>query len=132
MSDWMTVDQARIDLFSRATDAHQWIHDDQERAATGPFGTTIAHGYLTLSLLPALTRSIELPVDRPRLTVNYGLDRVRFPAPLPAGGRIRGRVRLEEVVPVAGGIQIVREVEVELEGGAKPVMVARTVTRLLD
>ena len=93
VGDWLTVDQVTIDKFAEATGDHQWIHVDKERAAKGPFGTTVAHGYLTLSLLPKLAES-ALQVDDVRMGVNYGLNRVRFPAPVPSGSHIRARLKL--------------------------------------
>jgi acyl dehydratase len=128
VSDWLTVDQARIDKFADATGDHQWIHVDPERAASGPFGTTVAHGFLTLSLLPELAQHAFAVADT-RMGVNYGLNRVRFPAPVPAGGRIRGRFRLLGYEPLDGGAQIVMEVTMELEGASKPVCVAESVSR---
>jgi acyl dehydratase len=128
---WLSIDQARIDAFAQATRDHQWIHTDPQRASAGPFGTTIAHGYLTLALLPYLTVGIHLPVAQPRMAINYGLDRVRFPAPVRVGSRIRARVRLDEVGEVAGGIQVKRTVTVEIETEEKPALVAETLTRYL-
>ncbi|MCP2325303.1 acyl dehydratase [Hamadaea flava] len=128
-SDWLTVDQERIDRFAEATGDSQWIHVDPERAAAGPFGTTIAHGYLTLSLLPVLVGPL-VRVDGVRMAVNYGLNKVRFPAPLPVNSRVRAEVKLVEVTDVAGGAQLVSVVTVEREGGDKPVCVAETVTRV--
>ena len=126
-SGWHEVDQARIDAFADATGDHQWIHVDRERAATGPFGTTIAHGFLTLSLLSMLMGEV-VRVDA-RMAVNYGLNRLRFPAPVPAGSRVRARVAVREASPVEGGVQVVYDAHVEREGGDKPVCVAETVTR---
>lgn len=131
VSDWFAVDQERIEAFANATEDHQWIHVDPDRAAAGPFGTTIAHGFLTLSLTVALTSGVSLDVGEPKMGINYGLDRVRFPAPLPAGSRIRARVALTSVEEAAGGIQVKRTVTVEREGGDRPVMVAETLTRYL-
>jgi acyl dehydratase len=128
VGDWVTVDQATIDKFADATGDHQWIHIDKERAAQGPFGTTIAHGFLTLSLLPRLAES-ALKVDDVRMGVNYGLNRVRFPAPVPSGSRIRARMKLLSYEPIDGGAQLVMEVTMEREGGDKPVCVAETVSR---
>ena len=128
VGDWLTVDQAMIDKFADATGDHQWIHVDPERAAKGPFGTTVAHGYLTLSLLPKLAES-ALKVDDVRMGVNYGLNRVRFPAPVPAGSRIRARLKLVSYEPLDGGAQLVMEVTMEREGSDKPVCVAETVSR---
>jgi acyl dehydratase len=128
VGDWLTVDQAMIDKFADATGDHQWIHVDKERAAKGPFGTTVAHGYLTLSLLPKLAES-ALQVDDVRMGVNYGLNRVRFPAPVPSGSRIRARLKLLAYEPIDGGAQLVMQVTMEREGSDKPVCVAETVSR---
>ena len=125
---WITVDQHRIDLFAQATDDHQWIHVDRERAAQGPFGTTIAHGFLTLSLLPILFER-ALVIEDVRMGVNYGLNRVRFTAPVPAGSRIRGHFRLLGYEPLEGGAQLVMEVTMELEGSSKPACVAESISR---
>jgi acyl dehydratase len=127
---WVEVDQERIDAFAAATGDQQWIHVDPERAAAGPFGTTIAHGYLTLSLLPSFTYEV-LPLRDARLTINYGLNRVRFPAPVPVGSRVRGRFRVTEASEVDGGYQLTVEATVEREGGEKPVCVAEAVYRVL-
>lgn len=127
-SDWITVDQARIDLFAQATGDHQWIHIDPVRAAAGPFGATIAHGFLTLSLVPEIAQS-AMVVDDVRMGVNYGLNRVRFMGPVPAGSRVRGHVKLLAYEPIEGGAQVVTEVTIEREGTAKPVCVAETVSR---
>jgi acyl dehydratase len=126
---WTRVDQGRIDLFADATDDHQWIHVDAGRAAAGPFGGTIAHGHLTLSLLPALVGGLYR-VDGVRMGVNYGLNRVRFPAPLRAGGAVRATVTIAEVSVVDGGVQLVTSVTVDSDAGGKPVCVAETVSRL--
>ncbi len=131
VSDWLTVDQERIDAFADATDDHQWIHVDPQRAARGPFGTTIAHGFLTLSLTVALTAEVELDVGQPAMGINYGLDRVRFPAPVPSGSRIRARVVLTSVDEAGGGLQVKRTVTIEREGEERPVMVAETLSRYL-
>ncbi|WP_033346270.1 MaoC family dehydratase [Catenuloplanes japonicus] len=129
-SDWLTVDQSRIDAFATATGDDQWIHVDPARAATGPFGTTIAHGFLTLSLIPALSWQIY-KIEGVRMGINYGLDRVRFPAPLPTGSRVRAGIQLLTVTPVAGdALQIASEVTIEREGGDKPVCVAQTLSRV--
>ena len=130
---WVTVDQELIGRFADATGDHQWIHVDVERAEReSPYGTTVAHGFLTLSMLPALTGSGG---DQPRypgvrLSVNYGLNRVRFPAPVPAGARIRARSTLQNVSEVAGGLQLVRLLTVDIEGKDKPACVAESVSRL--
>jgi acyl dehydratase len=128
-SDWLTVDQARIDQFAKITGDEQWIHVDPERAAAGMFGTTVAHGFLTLSLLPFFTRSSH-SVEGTRMTVNYGLNKVRFPAPVPVNSRLRAHFKLLSIEPVAGGVQSITEVTVEREGQTKPVCVAESVGRL--
>ncbi|GAA1792635.1 MaoC family dehydratase [Planosporangium flavigriseum] len=127
-SDWQEIDQKRVDLFADATGDRQWIHVDPERAAKGPFKSTIAHGFLTLSLVPMLNAQVYR-VDGVRMAVNYGLNKVRFPAPLPVGSRVRGGVELVEVTPVEGGVQVVARVTVEVEGAPKPCCVAETVAR---
>jgi acyl dehydratase len=128
VGEWLTVDQPMIDKFADATGDHQWIHVDAERAAKGPFGTTVAHGYLTLSLLPRLAAS-ALEVGDVRMGVNYGLNRVRFPAPVPAGSRLRARLKLLGYEAIEGGAQLVMEVTMERDGSDKPVCVAETVSR---
>ena len=133
VSDWVSIAQERVDLFADATDDHQWIHVDPERAKQGPFGGPIAHGFLTLSLLPHLmAEAIEM--KNTVLGVNYGLNKVRFPAPVPVGSRLRGRFKLasmEKLPPQMGfpGAQFVWEVTIEREGSDKPVCVAESVTR---
>jgi acyl dehydratase len=131
VSEWREITQDRIDAFAGATDDHQWIHVDPERAAAGPFGTTIAHGYLTLSLLVPLFADALPPLDDRRMGLNYGLDRVRFPAPVPVGSRIRGRFTIESVEEVPGGFQAHVKATVEREGHEKPVCVAEPVYRFL-
>jgi acyl dehydratase len=126
---WLDVSQERIDKFAEATGDRQWIHVDLERAASGPFGGTIAHGFLSLSLIPALTAGLTA-VDGVTMGVNYGLNKVRFPAPVPVGSRVRGRVELMSMDDVPGGVQLTSRVTVEREGGDKPVCVAETITRL--
>jgi len=128
VSDWITVDQQRINLFADATGDHQWIHLDAERAAAGPFGTTIAHGFLTLSLLPEMGASAFKLLDT-RMGVNYGLGKVRFPAPVPSGSRLRGHFKLTKYEPLEGGAQITCEVSMEREGSDKPVCVAESISR---
>jgi acyl dehydratase len=125
---WLEVDQKRIDVFAEATGDHQWIHVDPEKAAQGPFGTTIAHGYLTLSLIPSFTPEL-LRVEGVRMGVNYGVNKVRFPSPVPVGSRLRATGRIVEVSEVPGGAQLVVGITDEREGGAKPVCVAETVVR---
>jgi len=127
-SSWIDVTQERIDAFAEATGDHQWIHVDPERAAAGPFGTTIGHGYLTLSLLPAMSYEV-VPRQEGGMGVNYGLNRVRFPAPVPSGSRVRGSFRIDSVDAFDGGFQVTMTATVELEGGAKPVCVAEVVFR---
>lgn len=128
MSPWVAVPQERIDLFAKATEDFQWIHVDPERAKASPFGTTIAHGFLTLSMLPKLTESTFEFSDR-KMGVNYGLNKVRFTAPVPAGAKIRGRFTLAKFEKLEGGVQTTWSVTVEREGGDKPVMVAETISR---
>ncbi len=127
-SDWLTIDQARIDRFAEATGDHQWIHVDPARAAQGPFGTTVAHGFLTLSLLPWFFEH-GFAVDDVRMGINYGLNKVRFPAPVPVGSRLRARFRLLAYEPIEGGAQLLVEATIEREGSAKPVCVAESLTR---
>ena len=122
------VTQERIDTFADATDDHQWIHVDPERAATGPFGGTIAHGFLSLSLLVPLVHEL-IRVDRVRMGINYGLNKVRFPAPLPVGATVRATVRIASVEPVGEAWQIVLEVTVVADGSTRPCVVAEWVTR---
>ncbi|MER8096649.1 MaoC family dehydratase [Streptomyces goshikiensis] len=127
-SGWLEVDQKRIDLFADATGDHQWIHVDPERAASGPFGSTIAHGYLTLSLLPSLVPQI-MRVEGMKMGINYGVNKVRFPAPVPVGSRLRATAVITEVTQAGGGVQVAATVTVECEGAAKPVCVAESVSR---
>ena len=128
VSDWITVTQERIQLFADATNDHQWIHLDAERAKAGPFGTTIAHGFLTLSLLPEMAAS-AFGVNEARMGVNYGLNKVRFPAPVPSGSRLRGRFKLVGYVPLEGGAQLTVQVTMEREGSDKPVCIAESISR---
>ena len=128
VSDWITVTQERIQLFADATNDHQWIHLDAERAKAGPFGTTIAHGFLTLSLLPEMAAS-AFEVRETRMGVNYGLNKVRFPAPVPSGSRLRGRFKLVGYEPLEGGAQLTVEVTMEREGSDKPVCIAESIGR---
>jgi acyl dehydratase len=127
-SEWITVTQERIQLFADATEDHQWIHLDGERAAAGPFGTTIAHGFFTLSLLPQMSAS-AFEVRGTRMGVNYGLNKVRFPAPVPSGSRLRGRFKLIGYEPLEGGAQITMQVTMEREGFDKPVCIAESIGR---
>ena len=129
VSPWVAIAQDRIDLFAKATEDFQWIHIDPERAKSSPFGTTIAHGFLTLSMLPKLIESTFEFSDR-KMGVNYGLNKVRFTAPVPAGAKIRGRFTLAKFEKLAdGGVQTTWAVTLEREGGDKPVMVAETISR---
>jgi acyl dehydratase len=127
-SSWVEVTQERIDAFAEATGDHQWIHVDRERAAAGPFGGTIAHGYLTLSLIPAMSYEVVPPSDG-AMGINYGLNRVRFPAPVPSGSRVRGTFRVDSVDEFDGGTQTTMTATIEREGGEKPVCVAEVVFR---
>lgn len=127
-SDWLEIDQARINLFADATGDHQWIHVDEEKAASGPFGKTIAHGYLTLSLanlfLPQIMR-----VDNTSMGVNYGCEKVRFPAAVPVGSKVRGGGEVIAVEEVKGGVQVVVRMTIEIEGGDRPACVIDTISR---
>ena len=131
VSPWLGIEQARIDEFARATDDPQWIHTDPERAAAGPFGTTIAHGFLTLSLVVPLFEQALPALDGYGMTLNYGLNRVRFTSPVPVGSRIRGRFRIEEVEDVTGGKQARVAATIEREGQEKPACVAEALFRFL-
>jgi acyl dehydratase len=124
--DWHTVTQEQINLFADATGDHQWIHVDPERAAEGPFGTTIAHGYLTVSLLPLLAQSVY-QIDGLTMGVNYGINKLRFPSPVPVDSRIRATVTLREVSDIPIGTQAVVSFVVEREGGDKPACIADVV-----
>lgn len=128
VSPWVEILQDRIDEFAKATGDFQWIHVDPERAKQSPFGSTIAHGFLTLSLLPMLTESAFTLTDR-KMGINYGLNKVRFTSPVPAGSRIRGRFTLTKLDPLDGGVQTTWSVVIEREGSDKPVMVAETLSR---
>ncbi|MFS0699329.1 MaoC family dehydratase [Cellulomonas sp. 179-A 4D5 NHS] len=125
--EWRVVDQGRIDLFADATDDHQWIHVDPERAAAeSPFGGPVAHGFLTLALVPALTAGL-LDVGGTAMVVNYGLDRVRFLQPVLAGSRVRATTVVESAEPTAQGVRVSSTVTVEIEGAPRPALVARTI-----
>jgi acyl dehydratase len=128
VSPWQEIAQDRIELFARATEDFQWIHLDRERAKQSPFGGTIAHGFLTLSMLPRLTELAFELTDR-TMGVNYGLNKVRFTSPVPSGSKIRGRFTLTKVENIDGGVQTTWHVVIEREGGDKPVMVAETISR---
>ncbi|MDT7683872.1 MAG: hypothetical protein QOG57_4182 [Pseudonocardiales bacterium] len=126
---WREITQGRVDTFADATDDHQWIHVDAERARTGPFGTTIAHGYLTISLIIPLFGEL-LEIRGTSMSVNYGLDKVRFPSPVPVGGRIRLRGTVDSVDEVGGnGVQMALTFQIEVEGSAKPACVAQALFR---
>jgi acyl dehydratase len=129
VSDWMTIEQKRIDAFADATGDHQWIHVDPQRAADGPFGTTIAHGFLTLSLMPHLVSQIYR-VDGAAMGINYGMNKVRFPAPVPVDAKVRASAELAEVTDVENGLQLVLRVALQLEDSDKPGCVADWVTRV--
>ncbi len=129
-SDWVVVEQDRINTFADATGDHQWIHIDAARAAQGPFGGTIAHGMLTLSLLPTFLSQIY-SVEGVRLAINYGLDRVRFPSPVPAGSRLRAHSHLAEVTPLDAAVQIKLSTTIEIEGGNKPACVVESIVRYI-
>lgn len=129
VSGWMTIEQQRVNAFADATEDHQWIHIDPQRAAAGPFGTTIAHGFLTLSLLPHLIDQ-TYRVEGTTMVLNYGLNKVRFPAPVPVGSSVRAEVALAEVTEVSGGLQLVVRATLQIDGNAKPGCVADWVTRV--
>ncbi|MBI3994000.1 MAG: MaoC family dehydratase [Candidatus Lambdaproteobacteria bacterium] len=133
-SSWMTVDQKRINQFADATGDHQWIHVDVERAKKeSPYKSPIAHGFLTLSLLPVLNNEVSgasSSYPGVKLGVNYGLNKVRFPAPVPAGSRVRASSKLIDVSEIPGGVQLIREVTIETEGQKKPCCVAESISRL--
>jgi acyl dehydratase len=124
-SEWHVVTQEQVDRFADATGDHQWIHVDPQRAADGPFGTTIAHGYLTLSLVPLFAAGVYA-IEGVAMAVNYGCNKVRFPAPVPVGSRLRGTVTLDSVTPGAAGFLVAATVTVQIEGAAKPACVAET------
>jgi len=128
-TDWQEMTQERVNQFADATDDHQFIHVDVERAKETPFGGTIAHGYLTLSLAAPIMSEL-MRVSDAKMAVNYGLDKVRFPAPLPVGAQFRGGGEIVEVTEVPGGLQVKSKVTVEVKDGAKPACVAETLVRL--
>jgi acyl dehydratase len=129
VSDWITVTQEQVNLFAQATGDHQWIHVDPEKARAGPFGAPIAHGFLTLSMLPKFFET-SMHIVQVRMGVNYGLNKVRFTAPVPVGSRLRARMTLLKSEPVdQGGVQMTWLVAVEREGAAKPVCVAESLAR---
>ena len=129
VSDWIEVTQERVNRFAEATGDHQWIHVDPERAKAGPFGAPIAHGFLTLSMLPAFFES-SFKIEQTRMGVNYGLNKVRFTSPVPVGSRLRARMTLLQAQPIdQGGLQMTWSVSVEREGSDKPVCVAESLAR---
>jgi acyl dehydratase len=130
-SEWVEITQDRVDEFARATDDFQWIHVDQEKAAAGPFGGTIAHGYLTLSLIPYLSNQV-FGVETEGAKLNYGLNKVRFPNPVPVGARVRAVVTVGEVTDLPAGKQLTMKYVIEIEGQDKPACVAETVVLLLS
>jgi acyl dehydratase len=127
-SSWIDIPQSKIDAFAEATGDHQWIHVDPERAEQGPFGTTIGHGYLTLSLLPVASYEV-IPRGDERMSINYGLNRVRFPAPVPVDSRLRASFAVDSIDEFDGGAQVTMTATVEREGGDKPVCGAEVVFR---
>ncbi|AVM63090.1 dehydratase [Dietzia sp. HMSC21D01] len=130
-SDWMEITQERVDAFADATGDHQWIHVDPARAAEGPYGTTIAHGYLTLSLLPVLGNRV-MDIRGFSMMINYGLGKVRFPAPVPVGSRIRAGVELTSLDRKPSGAQLTTLVTVEIEGGDRPAVVAEAIRLMVE
>ncbi|MFD3687411.1 MaoC family dehydratase [Nocardiopsis sp. NPDC058631] len=125
-TDWVTVGQDRISLFADATEDHQWIHVDQEKAAGGPFGTTIAHGFLTLSMLAHFSQSIISVTEKPSMSINYGLDKVRFLQPVTSGSRIRDGVEITSVKETPKGYLVCTRHTVEIEGSERPALVAES------
>ncbi len=130
-SDWLSIEQDRVDQFADATGDHQWIHVDVERAASGPFGGTIAHGYLTLSLIPMLGAQV-FTLETPGAKLNYGVNKVRFPTPVPVGARLRDTISIKEVTDLPTGKQVVLDHVIEIEGHDKPACVAQHVVLLLS
>lgn len=130
-SEWMEITQERVDAFADATGDHQWIHVDPARAAEGPYGKTIAHGYLTLSLLPVLGAEV-LDIQGFSMMINYGLEKVRFPAAVPVGSRIRAGIELTSLQRKSSGVQLNSVVTVEIEGGDRPALVAETVRLMVE
>ena len=130
-TDWFSIDQHRIDTFAEATGDHQWIHVDPEAAASGPFGTTIAHGYLTLSITNLFLPQL-IEVQNVSMGLNYGTNKVRFPTPVPVNSRVRCSGSITDVTAIEGGVQTVITLVVEVEGGSKPACVVESVSRYLD
>ncbi len=127
-TDWLVIDQARVDQFAQATDDHQWIHVDPERAASGPYGGTIAHGLLTLSLLPHFMHDLYR-VDNVAMAINYGFNKVRFISPVPVGSRLRAASKITAVAEVSGGVQATLTTTIEVEGSDKPAAVVESIVR---
>ncbi|MCT1690550.1 MaoC family dehydratase [Brevibacterium sp. p3-SID960] len=130
-SDWVTIDQDRIQLFADATDDHQWIHLDEEKAKAGPFGGTIAHGFLTLSLLPMLSQR-TVDVTGMKMKINYGLNKVRFPQPVPSGARIRDTITLDSVERKDAGVMVIMTHVIEIDGAERPACIAESVSLMVE
>ncbi len=130
-SDWLVIDQQRIDTFAEATGDHQWIHVDPERAAEGPFGRTIAHGFLTLSVMPVLQHELYA-VEGVRMAVNVGLNRVRFASPVPVGSNIRARASITQVTELEGAVQVVFSTILEIDGVEKPAAIVESIARFFE
>ena len=130
-SDWVTIDQDRIQLFADATDDHQWIHLDEEQAKAGPFGGTIAHGFLTLSLLPMLSQR-TVDVTGMKMKINYGLNKVRFPQPVPSGARVRDTITLDSVERKDAGVMVIMTHVIEIDGEQRPACIAESVSLMVE
>ncbi|MBD8019801.1 MaoC family dehydratase [Brevibacterium gallinarum] len=130
-SDWVTIDQDRIQLFADATDDHQWIHLDEEKAKAGPFGGTIAHGFLTLSLLPMLSQR-TIDVTGMKMKINYGLNKVRFPQPVPSGARVRDTITLDSVERKDAGVMVIMTHVIEIDGEQRPACIAESVSLMVE
>ncbi|MCT1657322.1 MaoC family dehydratase [Brevibacterium luteolum] len=130
-SDWVTIDQDRIQLFADATDDHQWIHLDEEKAKAGPFGGTIAHGFLTLSLLPMLSQR-TVDVTGMKMKINYGLNKVRFPQPVPSGARVRDTITLDSVERKDAGVMVIMTHVIEIDGEQRPACIAESVSLMVE
>ncbi|WP_193095892.1 MaoC family dehydratase [Brevibacterium sp. FME17] len=130
-SEWTTIDQEAINTFADVTDDHQWIHIDEQRAADGPYGSTIVHGFFTLSLIPKFSSKI-FTIEGVSIRVNYGLNKVRFAQPVPVGSRLRGTVSVNEVIPGDKGTQVILKHVIEIEGEDRPACIAEVVTLLVE
>lgn len=130
-SEWTTIDQDAINTFADVTDDHQWIHIDEERAAEGPYGATIVHGFFTLSLIPKFSSEI-FTIEGVSIRINYGLNKVRFAQPVPVGSRLRGTVSVNEVIPGDKGTQVILKHVIEIEGQERPACIAEVVTLLVE